>query len=170
MTDLTQQTQELTHLFNLLRTFMSENPKDNPKKLKKYAGQLILDPTINENAKLGILSDIMDVRDPVGYLRNKIRIAFELPQLRKDFIDEGYQGMFVLGNTIKPLNVNAPANWLKEDDRWSIEQETWIQHALVDAYLSASPNVKKFTGEVILFQECGFSGLPRLIYKGRSNE
>lgn len=144
--------------------FLSENFTTNPKKLK----QLALRESANhpENIRIGILASILRSRDPVGYLQECFKQAFDYPHIIEEFIEAGNHGMIVVNENVYPVKINARANWLRENDKWNADQELDIQHDLVEAWM-IEHKATNFKGKIALFPFHGFTGLFRRINKAR---
>lgn len=164
--DIIKQQNEATKVFRLLRGHLNESSKPKPKKLIAFVTRLMESPDIYEGAKVGILSDILQAKDPVAFLIKRMQEGADTSKIMKQLASDGFHGMFVINSTCHPVKLKTLDKWLSEGVRWNEAQEADIQHELVDKWLEDNPN-KTFFGDVILFTEFGFSGVPRRINKER---
>lgn len=144
--------------------FLKDNFTTNPKKLKKLA--LREGALRSKEIQQGIVFNISRSADPVGYVRECFKQAFDYPIIIEQFINNGDHGMVVVDGAVYPVRIETQSNWLQQNDRWSLDDELDIQHNLVEQWMIAN-KVSNFKGKILLFPFFGFSGLFRRIIKQR---
>lgn len=149
---------------NFLR-FLKDNFTTDPKALKKLATKEGMKHS--ETVRQGIVFSINRSKDPVGYVRECFKQAFDYPIIIEEFIANGDHGMLVVDGAVYPVRVDVKwSHWLIAKDKWDQEQELDIQHDLVKQWMIAN-KVNTFKGKICLFPYFGFSGLFRRIIKQR---
>lgn len=143
--------------------WFKDNFVPNPKKLQKMATRLF--PTAAEHVRNGLLLDILQDRDPVGYLKMSFKIMEEMKQVIANCVEDGIHGIIMIGINIHPIKLKAPEHWLIKEDEWSPEDEIELLDRAVDNYMQEN-SLKKLKAKVIFFKEFGFSGQARLSIRG----
>lgn len=144
--------------------FLKDNFTTNAKNLQKLAAKEGMKHS--DTIKQGIVHSILRSRDPVGYVRECFKQAYDYPIIIEQLIADGDHGMIVVDGVVYGVTINAQSNWLKEGDRWNIDEEIDIQHELVEGWMKAN-KCTVFKGKIALFPFFGFSGLFRRINKQR---
>lgn len=141
---------------------LNNNFSTNPKKVMKMVKKMFLDTSIRDTLRNGIIYDVMTARDPVKVLRHQLKKAIELPLLIKELAEQGKHGIILINDTVHPCELDTRSNWLTEGKRWDEEQERLIMHELANGWMREHDK-GYFHGEVILFKQFGFTGIPREI-------
>lgn len=144
--------------------FLKDNFTTNAKNLQKLAAKEGMKHS--DTIKQGIVHSILRSRDPVGYVRECFKQAFDYPFIIEQLISDGSHGMIVVDGVVHGVTIKARSNWLKQGDRWEMDQEIEIQHELIEAWMIENRNTV-FKGKIALFPFFGFSGLFRRINKQR---
>ena len=137
-----------------------DNYTTNPKKLLKFAKKIW--PTQSKFLQEGILRNLFEAKDPVDYLNKCLQQAEEYPVIIKQLVADGKHGFMVRKGVIYPIEIKARDNWLKANDRWTVEDEDEIMDKWVKAWMKEN-NVRDFQARVMLFAEFGFSGIMKLV-------
>lgn len=133
-----------------------------PTKAKKLVrlAQKVYDeyPSFIQN---GLLQNIMVAKDPIAYLETCFDHLEEFPEIIDRLIAEGNHGMVIYKRQIYGLEIKTVKNWLRQGDKWDYEQELDIQDSLINAWMDAHEFVNVKDAKIVLFDEFGFSGMPR---------
>lgn len=135
--------------------FFKNNFTTNPKKLVKLAIRVM--PDCADYVVKGLITSILNAKDPVAYLQKCFRDIEALVEISKDLVADGYHGMIFMKDVIYPLKLDTRENWLK--DRWAEEDELEILHRLAGEWMRTN-NKTSFHGKVVLWPAFGFSGIP----------
>lgn len=139
--------------------FFKENFSTNPKKLKKLARSVLDDyPPFIQN---GLLFNILVSKKPAAYLLTCFDHLDQFPDIIKGLIAEGNHGMVIYKRQIYGLEIKTIKNWLREGDKWDYNQELDIQDSLINAWMDAHGFVNVTDAKIVLFDDFGFSGMPR---------
>ena len=153
--------QEEANFLKYLRDNFTTNAKDLQQLARAAAAS---QPVVIQQ---GIINSILRSRDPVGYVKECFEQALDYPIIIEEFIANGDHGMIVVDSKVHGVKIDARwKHWLKEDDKWNVDQEIEIMHALVEAWMVAN-GVTVFKGKILLFPFFGFTGYFRRINKHR---
>lgn len=153
--------QEEANFLKYLRDNFTTNAKDLQQLARAAASS---QPLVIQQ---GIINSILRSRDPVGYVRECFEQANDYPIIIETFIESGDHGMIVVDGKVHGVKIDARwEHWLKEEDRWNVDQEIEIMHQLVEAWMVAN-KVNVFKAKILLFPFFGFTGYFRRINKHR---
>jgi hypothetical protein len=138
--------------------FFKANFTTNPKKVKRMALKMWgSQPAFIQK---GMLENILAAHDPVKMLLEFFSLMDEWKSVIPDLLAAGYHGLILNGATIHGFNLKTQVNWLKEEDRWCLEQEADIQNQVIKTWMEER-GLKRFHGKILMFDEFGFSGVAR---------
>lgn len=132
----------------------------NPKKLVRLAKQI--ENTVPDFIRRSIVDNVLCARHPQKFLAEAFREMNDLPIIMEGLMADGNHGMIMYGNNIYGVEVKANQRWLKQGDRWNLEQEEEIMDSIVDEWMTKN-KIRVFLGRIVLFKEFGFSGMARKI-------
>lgn len=144
---------------NLALDFFELKFSLNPKKLVQLAKRMY--PTQPDFVQRGLLMDVMNVKDPVNYLRRCFALREQFVKAIDDFSSKGHHGMMVVGDNIYPLTIATSKNWLRPKDRWNYDEELDIQDKLINEWMDSYGVKIVKDAKIVLFTNFGFSGIPR---------
>lgn len=133
---------------------------DNPKKMKKAIAKVM--PLATEEQRQGLLRRLYTAKNPVEELDAALRDLEDTKKALTRFAQDGCHGFIQIGREFYPVKLDTRENWLKEKDKWCMEDERLIATRLGDNWM-AQHDKGYFNGRIILFQEYGFSGEPHYV-------
>ncbi len=140
----------------------------NPKKARKLAQRLYFECKHDIQRKL--CTDILESDDPIGTITLYISRIKDFIILHEQYIEEGHHGILFTGETgdiVYPVSLDVNPNWIKDaTDFWNEDDEKEIMLELAKEYLRTT-NLKRTFVKIALFQEFGFSGIPRVFEVSR---
>jgi hypothetical protein len=152
---------------NQVLRYFQANWTTNPKKLVKLAKKIT--PGIPAFIQRSIIHNVCTAKYPVKFLEEAFREMGDLPILMKQLRDEGNHGMIMDDNKIYGIEIKANPKWLRENDKWNPDDEDEIINSVVEGWMEEQ-KIKAFIGKVLLFHECGFSGIPRKVHQEFTKE
>lgn len=147
---------------NQVLRYFQDNWTTNPKKLVKMAKRIA--PAIPEFIQRSIIYNVCTARFPVKWLEEAFREMNDLPILMQQLREDGNHGMIMDDNKIYGIEIKANPKWLRENDKWNPDDEDEIINSVVENWMEEQ-KIKAFIGKVLLFVECGFSGIPRKVHQ-----
>lgn len=143
----------------VLRYFQEANTT-NPKKLVKMARRI--EHTVPAFIKRSIIDTVIESVYPAKFLAEAYKQMHDFPIIMQQLIDEGNHGMILDGAKIHGFEVKANPRWLRENDKWCLDDETEVMNNVVEEWMTAQKR-RVFTGTIVLFQQFGFTGMPRKV-------
>lgn len=135
----------------------------NPKKIKRLAQRLYF--AAQHDLQRKVCKDILDTKDPYGMITDYLNRIDDFIILSKQFVEDGHHGILFTGDNgdiVYPITLDTLPHWLDDpNDKWNEDDEKEIMLNLAKEYLRTT-TLKRTLVKVVLFQDFGFSGAPRI--------
>lgn len=145
---------------NQVLRYFKDNWTTNPKKLVKMAKRIA--PGIPDFIQRSIIHNVCVARYPAKWLEEAFREMHDLPIIFGQLMDDGNHGVIMDGSKLYGIEIKANPKWLRENDKWSADDEDEIMNTVVENWMEEQ-KIKAFIGKILLFREFGFSGIPRKV-------
>lgn len=142
---------------NQILDYFHENWVDNPKKLIKMVRRIY--DQVPRFIQKSLLDTVLHGHvNPVVHFIACFREKTNWVLIIKQMLDEGNHGILFFDDQVYGINLKTNKNWLRAKDRWTMEDEMDIMEEAFETWAEEN-GVTHFLGKVMLFPECGFSGM-----------
>lgn len=129
---------------------------DNPKKIVQMVRRIYND--VPRFMQRSLLDNILESSDPRKLLLMYFSEKVKWGEIIERLIAEGNHGVIYNDQEVWGFQVATMAKWLKENDKWTIEDEKEIIKKSYYKHCREN-NITHFKGKVMMFHHFGFSGM-----------
>lgn len=141
---------------NQVIDYLWDNWVNNDKKVVRMVKHIY--PAVPRFIQRSLLDVLLTVADPKKMICEYVTEKKRWTEVIEQLISEGNHGVIYDDVKTYGFEVEANARWLKEDDKWSIEQEKEIIDESIIKWCKAR-GYTRFKGKVMMFHHFGFSGM-----------